>query len=46
MRSLEEESNAMKERTKFALEWERRCNRGEGHVNVAQLCREFETAPG
>jgi transposase InsO family protein len=35
------ESNAMKERTKFVLEWERRWNEGEGHTNVAQLCREF-----
>ena len=34
------ESDAMKERTKFALEWERRW-KGDGHVNVSQLCREF-----
>jgi putative transposase len=35
------ESNSMNERTKFALEWERRWNEGEGVTNVAQLCREF-----
>ena len=35
------ESDAMKERTKFVLEWERRLNEGDGQTNVAQLCREF-----
>jgi transposase len=35
------ESDAMKERTKFALEWERRWHENEGQVNVSQLCREF-----
>jgi hypothetical protein len=38
MRSLEAESNAMKERAKFALEWERRPKRGEARFNFAQ-CR-------
>jgi transposase InsO family protein len=35
------ESDSIKERVKFALEWERRWNEGEGTANVAQLCREF-----
>jgi transposase InsO family protein len=33
-------TNAMKERTKFVLEWERRWNEAEGGpVNMAELCR-------
>lgn len=35
------DTDAMKERTKFVLEWERRWDEGEGSTNVAQLCREF-----
>lgn len=34
-------TNPTKERVKFALEWERRWDRGEGRMNVAELCREF-----
>jgi helix-turn-helix protein len=35
-------TNAMKERTKFVLEWERRWNEAEGGpVNMAELCRLF-----
>ncbi|HUS67875.1 MAG TPA: DDE-type integrase/transposase/recombinase [Kofleriaceae bacterium] len=33
-------TDAMKERTKFVLEWERRWNEAEGgHINMAELCR-------
>src|SRR5512142_2333491 len=32
-------TNAMNERCKFVLEWERRWNAGEGRVDVAELCR-------
>jgi putative transposase len=35
------ETDAMKERVKLVLEWERRWDAGEGDVNVAELCREF-----
>ena len=35
------ETDAMKERVKFVLEWERRWNEGEGRVNVSELCRVF-----
>jgi len=35
------ETNAMKERVRFVLEWERRWNEGEGRLNFAELCREF-----
>jgi hypothetical protein len=35
------ETNMMKERVKFVLEWERRWNEQEGQVNVSELCREF-----
>lgn len=35
-------SNAMKERSKFALEWETRWEAGDGRVNVAEACRVFE----
>lgn len=35
------ETNVIKERTRFVLEWERRWNDGEGTVNMSQLCREF-----
>ena len=35
------ETDVMKERSKFVLEWERRWDAGEGRVNVAELCREF-----
>ena len=35
-------TDAMKERTKFVLEWERRWNEAEGgRVNMAELCRMF-----
>ena len=35
-------TDAMKERTKFVLEWERRWNESEGRaVNMAELCRMF-----
>lgn len=30
-----------KERIKFALEWEKRWNAGEGRMNLSELCREF-----
>src|SRR5688500_2080298 len=35
------ECDAMKERTKFVLEWEARWRAGEGRVNVSELCRSF-----
>jgi len=35
------ETDMMKERVRFVLEWERRWNDGEGEVNVSELCREF-----
>jgi putative transposase len=35
------ETNVSKERVRFVLEWERRWRRGEGEVNVSELCREF-----
>jgi transposase InsO family protein len=35
------ESDPMKERVKFVLEWERRWDEGEGKTNIAELCREF-----
>lgn len=38
------ETDTMKERTRFVLEWEKRRDEGEGRVNVAQLCREFGIA--
>ncbi len=34
-------TDPLKERTKFILEWEKRWNRQQGEVNVAELCREF-----
>jgi len=34
-------TDPVKERTKFILEWEKRWNREQGLVNVAELCREF-----
>ena len=35
-------TDAMKERVKFVLEWERRWKESEGrHVNVSELCRMF-----
>jgi transposase InsO family protein len=34
-------TNALKERIKFALEWEARWDAGEGRVNVSELSREF-----
>jgi putative transposase len=35
-------TDALKERTKLVLEWERRWNETEGgHVNIAELCRMF-----
>jgi len=33
------ETNAMNERSKFVLEWEKRCAAGQGRVDVAELCR-------
>lgn len=42
-------TNPSKERVKFALEWEKRWDAGEGRMNLAELCREFgvsrETGP-
>ncbi len=35
------ETDSMKERVKFVLEWERRWKEGAGRLNVAELCREF-----
>ena len=35
------ETDSMKERVKFVLEWEKRWNEGEGRLNFAELCREF-----
>jgi transposase InsO family protein len=35
------ETDVMKERVKFVLEWEKRWNDGEGRLNFAELCREF-----
>lgn len=35
------ETDPMKERVKFALEWERRWNKGKGVVNMSALCRVF-----
>jgi putative transposase len=35
------ETDAMKERTRLVLEWEKRWNDHEGEVNISQLCREF-----
>jgi putative transposase len=34
-------TNPSKERVKFALEWEKRWDAGEGRTNLAELCREF-----
>src|SRR5215813_5075256 len=35
------ETNSMKERVKFVLEWEKRWEDGQGRVNISELCREF-----
>ena len=35
------ETDSMKERVKFVLEWEKRWEEGEGRLNFAELCREF-----
>lgn len=35
------ETDAMKERTRLVLEWEKRWNENEGEVNISQLSREF-----
>src|SRR5215471_21343546 len=35
------ETDSMKERVKFVLEWEKRWEEGEGRLNFARLCREF-----
>lgn len=35
------QSDAMKEKTKFVLEWEVRWKANEGRVNVAELCRKY-----
>lgn len=34
-------TDAVKERVKFILEWEKRWNAGEGVTNISELCREF-----
>jgi putative transposase len=34
-------TNPAKERVKFALEWEKRWDAGEGRMNLSELCREF-----
>jgi hypothetical protein len=36
-----QQTDAMKERVKFVLEWEKRWDEGEGRFNFAELCREF-----
>jgi putative transposase len=35
------ESDSMKERTKFVLEWETRWKANEGRINVSELCRKY-----
>jgi hypothetical protein len=35
------ETDSMKKRVKFVLEWEKRWNAGEGKLNFAELCREL-----
>lgn len=35
------ETDVMKERVKFILEWEKRFNAVRGDINMAELCREF-----
>lgn len=35
------QTNAMNERSKFVLEWERRWNDGQGRVDIAELCRMY-----
>jgi transposase InsO family protein len=35
------ETDSVKERVKFVLEWEKLWNEGEGRLNFAALCREF-----
>jgi putative transposase len=35
------ETDAMKERVKLVLEWEKRWDENEGKVNMSELCREF-----
>ncbi|HEY3592596.1 MAG TPA: hypothetical protein VGL13_01940 [Polyangiaceae bacterium] len=35
------ETDSMKERVQFVLEWEKRWNEGEGRLNLAALCRAF-----
>ena len=35
------ETDAMKERTKFLLAWEREWELGEGRVNMTALCSRF-----
>jgi hypothetical protein len=35
------ETDALKERVKFLLEWEKRWQAGKGQLNFAALCREF-----
>jgi putative transposase len=35
------ETDVMKERVKFILEWERLWNELEGYVNVSELCRRY-----
>jgi putative transposase len=35
------ETNAMKERARFVLEWELRWDKGDGELNMSELCREF-----
>ena len=41
---LWKESDAMKERTKFALEWERRWHENEGRVNVCSCAARSASA--
>jgi transposase InsO family protein len=36
-----QETDAMKERVKFVLEWEKQWKEGEGRLNFAALCRAF-----
>jgi transposase-like protein len=35
------ETDSVKERVKFVLEWEKRWGEGEGRLNFAELCRKF-----
>ena len=35
------EANVVSERARFVLEWKRRWEEGQGHLDVAELCRVF-----